>query len=157
MRKLNLFKYVLTALMMAFAMTLCFSCSSDDDEDVPSENVPLDGFIKLDYEIKLTSRNLSEQIVISNNGGSGPKPLTHLVFVGDTLSLSVKPIGRTAQPKSVDAWGDDSGVISFDKETNKIVVVKKAYDGQTLLTVKVTDPSGESVSWNFKLQINYNK
>ena len=155
MRKLNLFKYGLTALMMAFAMTLCFSCSSDDDEDVPSEDVPSQGSIKLlHYEIKLTSRNLSEPIVISNSGGSEPKPLTHVVFVGDTLSLSVKPIGRTAQPKSVDAWGDDSGVISFDKETNKIVVVKKAYDGKCFLTVKVTDPSGESVSWNFQLKID---
>ena len=37
MRKLNLFKYGLTALMMAFAMTLCFSCSSDDDEETPEE------------------------------------------------------------------------------------------------------------------------
>ena len=30
-------KYGLTALMMAFAMTLCFSCSSDDDEETPGE------------------------------------------------------------------------------------------------------------------------
>ena len=156
MRKLNLFKYGLTALMMAFAMTLCFSCSSDDDEDVPSENVPSQGLKKsLHYEIKLTSRNLSEQIFISNNEDYDyvEPPLTHVVFVGDTLSLSVKPIGITAQPKSVDALGD-WGQISFDKETNKIVVVKKAYDGQSFLTVKVTDPSGESVSCKFRLQIN---
>ena len=152
MRKLNLFKYGLTALMMAFAMTLCFSCSSDDDEDVPSENVPLHGLIKLDYEIKLTSRYLSE----TKSGGFKLNAPTHNVYVGDTLSLSVKPMGITAQPKSVDAWGD-LGQISFDKETNKIVVVKKAYDGQCFLTVKVTDPSGESVSWDFHLQIDYNE
>ena len=136
MRKLNLFKYVLTALMMAFAMTLCFSCSSDDDEDVPSENVPLHESKKfLTYEIKLTSRNLSETINVSNSVRSKPKSLTHNVYVGDTLSLSVKPFGITAQPKSVDAWGGDLGQISFDKETNKIVVVKKAYDGQCFITI----------------------
>ena len=153
MRKLNLFKYGLTALMMAFAMTLCFSCSSDDDEDVPSEDVPPHESKKfLIYEIKLTGRNFSKQIIL-NSLNVEQDPQTHYVYDGDTLSLSVKPMDFTAQPKSVDAWGD-WGQISFDKETNKIVVVKKAYDGKSLLTVKVTDPSGESVSWNFKLQIN---
>ena len=33
MKKLSFFKYGLTALMMVFAMTLCYSCSSDDDEE----------------------------------------------------------------------------------------------------------------------------
>ena len=32
MRKLNLFKSGLTALMMAFAVTLSFSCSKDDEK-----------------------------------------------------------------------------------------------------------------------------
>ena len=49
---------------------------------------------------------------------------TNIVNVGDTLSLSVKPLNLTAQPKSVDAW-DDLDMISFDKETNKVFIVKK--------------------------------
>ena len=40
MKKVTLFKYGLTALMMAFAMTLCFSCSSDDDEENNQEVNP---------------------------------------------------------------------------------------------------------------------
>ena len=153
MKKLNFLKYGLTALMMAFAMTLCFSCSSDDDEDVPSENVSSQGSKKsLAYEIKLTGRNLSEQINISNSGCLEREPRTHDVYVGDTLSLSVKPLFSTAQPKSVDAW-DVLGMISFDKETNKVFIVKKYSDGQTTLTVKITDPSGKSVSGEFYLQV----
>ena len=44
LKMLNLFKYGLTALMMAFAMTLCYSCSSDDDEETNQEvNPPSNG------------------------------------------------------------------------------------------------------------------
>ena len=44
MKKLSFFKYGLTALMMAFAMTLCYSCSSDDDEENNREvNPPSNG------------------------------------------------------------------------------------------------------------------
>ena len=39
MKKLNFLKYGLTALMMAFAMTLCYSCSSDDDEQNNNQEV----------------------------------------------------------------------------------------------------------------------
>ena len=40
MKKLNFLKYGFAALMMAFAMTLCYSCSSDDEEDTNQEVNP---------------------------------------------------------------------------------------------------------------------
>ena len=44
MRKMNILKYGLTTLMMSFAMTLCYSCSSDDDEETSQEvNPPSNG------------------------------------------------------------------------------------------------------------------
>ena len=123
MKRLNLFMNGLTALMMAFAMTLCFSCSSDDDEEeVPSDNQVLS--LAYEYEVRLTGRDFSERKTITNQPSASDNPQTHFVNVGDTLSLSVKPLHLTAQPKSVDAW-DTCGMISFDKETNKVVIVKK--------------------------------
>ena len=155
MRKLNLFKSGLTALMMAFAVTLSFSCSKDDDEEVPSDNAHLSS---LHYVVWLTGRDFSESIVIyKGDKYTMPSTLildsqTNIVNVGDTLSLSVKPLYLTAQPKSVDAW-DDLDMISFDKETNKVIIVKKNDDGKTSLTVKITDPSGESVQGIFDLKV----
>ena len=35
--KTSFFRYGITALMMAFAMTMCYSCSSDDDEEATAE------------------------------------------------------------------------------------------------------------------------
>ena len=68
MKRLNLFKYGLTALMMAFAMTLCYSCSSDDDEETNQEvNPPSNGDSKInghDYVelagIKWATENVGE-------------------------------------------------------------------------------------------------
>ena len=155
MKKLNFLKYGFAALMMAFAMTLCFSCSSDDDEEevpsVPSNNADS----SLTYEVQLTGRYFSESKTMTNYVSKVHSPLTHYVYVGDTLSLSVKPYFPTEQPKSVDAQ-DGLGMISFDKETNKVFIVKKNYDGKTSLTVKITDKSGASASGTFKLQVEEN-
>ena len=158
MKKLNFLKYGLTALMMAFAMTLCFSCSSDDDEEeVPSDNPVLS--LAYEYEVRLTGRDFSESIEIYKVGETISTTVldteSHFVNVGDTLSLSVKPLSLTAQPKSVDAW-DNWDMISFDKETNKVLIVKNYSDGKTNLIFKITDPSGESVSEIFPLIVREN-
>ena len=142
-------KYGLTALMMAFAMTLCFSCSSDDEEE-PSEKAVFG--LKFEYDVQLTGRDFSESKTITNREYIGHFTQTHDVHVGDTLSLSVKPLSPIAQLKSVDAW-DGFGMISFDKETNKVFIVKKEYDGKTILTVEITDKSGASAAGTFQLQV----
>ena len=61
MKKVNYIKYGLTALLMAFAMTLCYSCSSDD-EDAPIEEPipPSNGDAYVEFAIDSVSTEENE-------------------------------------------------------------------------------------------------
>lgn len=59
MKKVIFYKHGLTALMMAFAMTMCYSCSSDD-EDVTDENKSENSkqFVDLGLSVKWATCNI---------------------------------------------------------------------------------------------------
>ena len=94
MKRLNLFKFGLTALMMAFAMTLCFSCSSDDDEETGGSKEPerTEQYVDLGLSVKWATCNI---------GASKPEEC------GDFFAWGETETHYNGNPLSPTGWKSD--------------------------------------------------